>query len=66
MPWCTHCDRFWNPNSMAPDGTCPTCGERIAESPPDAKVPWHFWVLVAAAVIYLGWRLLQGIGWLLG
>jgi hypothetical protein len=23
------------------------------------KAPWHFWVLVAAVVIYLGWRLVQ-------
>lgn len=27
------------------------------------KAPWHFWVLVAAVVIYLGWRLVQGIMW---
>jgi len=26
------------------------------------KAPWHFWLLVAAVVIYLGWRLVQGIG----
>lgn len=25
------------------------------------RAPWHFWVLVAAVVIYLGWRLVQGI-----
>ena len=31
------------------------------EVPP---IPWHFWVLVVCVVIYLGWRLLQGIGWL--
>lgn len=28
-----------------------------------AKVPWHFWVGVVAMVVYLGWRLLQGIIW---
>ena len=26
------------------------------------RAPWHFWLLVAAVVIYLGWRLVQGIG----
>ena len=31
-----------------------------------AKVPWHFWLLLAAVVIYLGWRLIQGVEWLLG
>jgi hypothetical protein len=29
------------------------------------RAPWHFYVLVAAVVIYLGWRLVQGIVWLL-
>lgn len=31
------------------------------ERPSGTKVPWHFWVLVAAAVLYLGWRLVQGL-----
>ncbi len=26
-----------------------------------ARVPWHFWVLLAMAALYLGWRALQGI-----
>lgn len=29
-----------------------------------ARVPWHFWVGVVAMVVYLGWRLLQGIIWI--
>ncbi|MCC5952416.1 MAG: hypothetical protein JJU45_10020 [Acidimicrobiia bacterium] len=67
MPWCNSCDRFYNPNSMAPDGSCPTCGRVIAE-PPDAdlKVPWHFWVLVTATGAYLLWRVIQGFAWLVG
>lgn len=72
MPWCERCSRFYNPNSVAPDGTCVNCGADIAP-PPTAeeqaeatKVPWHFWLLVVALVIYLGWRLIQGIQWLLG
>jgi hypothetical protein len=28
-------------------------------------VPWHFWLLLGAATIYLGWRAIQGIAWLL-
>ena len=28
----------------------------------DAKAPWHFKVLVALAVLYLGWRLVQLFG----
>ena len=63
MPWCEDCAKFWNPPSMPPDGTCPTCGRVIAEMP-DTKVPWHFWVLVVALVLYLGWRLIQLFQWL--
>ena len=69
VPWCETCDRFYNPNNVAPDGTCVKCGRFIADAPDpeseDAKVPWHFWLLVAALVIYLGWRLVQFIIYLI-
>jgi hypothetical protein len=70
VPWCETCSRFYNPNSVAPDGTCMKCGHFIAKPPdPDeaeesSKVPWHFWVMVIALAIYLGWRLIQLITWL--
>jgi hypothetical protein len=71
VPWCEQCSKFFNPNSMAPDGTCVKCGSFIADpaaagtdTKTDEKVPWHFWVLVVAVVVYLGWRLLQGLGWI--
>jgi hypothetical protein len=63
MPWCEDCSRFWNPPSMPADGTCPSCGRQLGEVP-YAKIPWHFWLLIAVAAVYLGWRLIQGIGWL--
>ncbi len=65
MPWCEDCAKFWTPTSMPPDGSCPTCHRVIAE-PPDTSVPWHFWVLVACLVLYLGWRLVQLFQWLVG
>ena len=46
MPWCDDCAKFWNPNSLPPDGTCPTCGRLIADPPAGPKVPWHFWLLL--------------------
>jgi len=64
MPWCEDCAKFWNPNTIPPDGSCPTCGRVIAD-PPDSRVPWHFWLLVVALVLYLGWRVIQGFQWLL-
>ena len=69
MPWCETCDRFYNSSSVAPDGTCVTCGRFIGHDEPEGeeqergKAPWHFWVLIAALVIYLGWRLVQAIIW---
>ncbi|MCU1452224.1 MAG: hypothetical protein JWN46_370 [Acidimicrobiales bacterium] len=70
VPWCDTCSRFYNPNSVAPDGTCVKCGNLIAEPPSDdderpQRVPWHFWLMLVALVVYLGWRLVQGIQWLL-
>jgi hypothetical protein len=77
MPWCTDCDRFYNPNSLNEDGTCPS-GHLVAdpeETPDDGAkpqklrkfndepAPWHFKVLVGGVSVYLAYRLVQGIGW---
>ncbi len=59
---------------MSPDGCCPSCGAAVeagpfaASAPPAAaasRVPWHFWILLALAVAYLGWRAVQGVALLL-
>ncbi len=34
--------------------------------PEELPHPWGFWLIVVLAVIYLGWRLIQGLLWLLG
>ena len=69
MPWCQDCSRFYTPPSMNPDGSCPSCGTVLvdpatvaAEAPP--KAPWHFKLLVGALTVYLGWRLVQLIAWI--
>ncbi|MCU1461571.1 MAG: hypothetical protein JWO37_1646 [Acidimicrobiales bacterium] len=65
MPWCETCSRFWNPPSMNEDGSCPTCGNVIAKPHDEAlRAPWHFKLLLAALILYLGYRLYQGIAWL--
>jgi hypothetical protein len=82
VPWCTECDRFLSPSTVRPDGTCPTCGRTVdpgavgtttATSAPttddDEKlppIPWHLKLLALAVLVYLGFRLYQGIEWLLG
>jgi hypothetical protein len=74
VPWCDECSRWLSPNALTPEGSCPSCGRAVAKPGPaddllseDAppKVPWHFWMLLGALAIYLGWRLLQGGGWVL-
>lgn len=55
-----------------PDGSCPKCGTDLGDpggfdhgvidgSNESVKIPWHFWVMVAATTIYLGWRVIQGL-----
>ena len=63
MPWCDDCSKFWNPTSLRDDGSCPTCERVIAveEAPP--KAPWHFKLMVVAVVLYLLWRIVQLVGW---
>jgi hypothetical protein len=66
MPWCEECAKYHAPTAMNDDGTCPVCGGEV--EPPEApggstaqdeSTPWHFKLLVAATVVYLGWRFVQ-------
>jgi hypothetical protein len=66
MPWCEECSKYWTPNSMNDDGTCPSCGRTIeqptsasASGTDDEKAPWHFKLMVVALVAYLGWRFVE-------
>ena len=43
-----------------PEGMDDDRGTVIA---PPARTPWHFKLLLVALVIYLGYRALQGIEW---
>lgn len=62
MPWCDTCERLVDDAEVTDDDRCPTCAEPFARDRP--PVPWHFRLLLAATVIYLGYRTYQGIGWL--
>ena len=78
MPWCTECDRFLSPSTVHEDGTCPTCGRAVERSRVGAPtggaeedetlppVPWHLKVLAGGVAVYLGYRLYQGILWVVG
>ena len=66
MPWCEECAKYHAPTAMNDDGTCPVCGGVVGEAEvhaaqvaQDESTPWHFKLLVAATMGYLGWRLVQ-------
>lgn len=76
MPWCTECDRFLSPPSVAADGSCPTCGHPVdpgraqvatelgeAADEVSPPIPWHLKALAAAVALYLGFRAWQGVEW---
>lgn len=73
--FCESCNKWREPNALLADGSCPRCGAQLDPDPPALvdddgqpvaqelpKIPWHFWLMVAATVLYLGWRVIQGIG----
>ena len=69
MPWCEDCEKYWAPSSMNDDGSCPKCGANLDEPAlaaaqpgadvDDEKTPWHFKLMIAALVIYLGYRFVE-------
>lgn len=62
MPWCEDCSKFLNPTSMTKEGRCPTCSRQIGAP---ARAPWHFKLLMGAVVLYLGFRAVQGVDWVI-
>ncbi|MEZ5381156.1 MAG: hypothetical protein R2754_05100 [Microthrixaceae bacterium] len=74
MPWCDECDKFYTQSTLNGDGTCPE-GHQAVDPPPNQPgdadddergAPWHFWLMVAVLVLYLAWRLIQGVVWAIG
>ncbi len=75
MPWCGPCERFFNPSTLKPDGTCPACGAEVepAGAVPgeesgeqeEYRAPWHFRLMVVATAAYVAWRIVQLVarGW---
>jgi uncharacterized paraquat-inducible protein A len=62
VPWCEECDRLVEDHELDEDGACPDCGTDLSTHERRA-VPWYFKAMIAASVVYLGWRAYQGISW---
>lgn len=60
MPWCETCQQFQEAEALGEAGACPACGRVLVAK---RRSPWHFKLLAVATVIYLGYRLVQGILW---
>jgi len=67
MPWCTACRRYLAAPTVRPDGSCPKCGTAV-ETPQwfrkRGRVAWHVALLALVFGIYLAFRLVQGVTWL--
>jgi hypothetical protein len=68
MPWCDSCERYLTPTGLDADGTCPSCdsGSVLAKPRAKSKLPWHFWLILIATGVYLGWRAVEGVVWAVG
>ena len=40
-------------------------GSEVPAGAAEERIPWHFWLLLGAAAVYLGWRAVQGVALLL-
>jgi hypothetical protein len=51
---------------MSDESLVPSPESGAADEPDSSaeKWPWSFILLIVSAAIYLGWRLIQGIAWL--
>jgi hypothetical protein len=77
VPWCATCERFLSPPTVKADGTCPSCGRPVetarteVPSGPEPEgeelppIPGHLKILAGALAIYLGYRFVQGVEWLI-
>lgn len=73
MPVCRECARYWSPRA-ATTGRCPDCGGEItgptlrsagaAEVEVKEKLPWHLKLLAVSFCLYMGFRIFQGVEWL--
>jgi uncharacterized paraquat-inducible protein A len=63
VPWCDTCDRIVEDDEVV-EGACPRCGG-VLDAPERGPLPWRFRFMIAAAVVYLVWRIVQMVGWLI-
>ena len=43
----------------------PWAAKATLPQPQRSSAPWHFWLVVVMATVYLGWRAVEGVVWLI-
>ena len=62
---CPFCEQVVNYSRNAKAVKARDRGEEIG-GVEDVPVPWHLKLLLGAAALYLGWRAVQGVEWVIG
>jgi hypothetical protein len=68
---CPACGRVVDPGHAhapvpGPGAPVPAAKPAVDDDEELPPIPWHLWLLAAALAVYLGYRAMQGIEWLLG
>jgi hypothetical protein len=63
---CPNCGRIVDPGHAHAPAPVPAVPAEDAEEDDLPPIPWHLKLLASAVAIYLGYRALQGIEWLIG
>jgi hypothetical protein len=64
---CPSCGRIVDPgHAHAVEVESADAGEVAPDDEALPPIPWHLWLLAGALAVYLGYRAMQGIEWLLG
>jgi len=53
------------PPAGGPAGSGSRRSSEVDGSQQRAGAPWHFWLVVVMAAVYLGWRAVEGVVWLI-
>ena len=63
---CPSCGRVVDAGHAHPVAPPAAASERDEDDEALPPIPWHLWLLAGALAIYLGYRAMQGIEWLIG
>ena len=65
---CPACGRVVDPGHASRAAHAPEAKSKLDDEDDEGTlpIPWHLWLLLAALAVYLGYRAMQGIEWLLG